>query len=293
MECRNPLVFILDDEESILQQTEKSLSENIDCTIKVFQDYKNLINDEDLENVDLFIVDVFLAQEQDGRELCGELTKLNPTAPILFMSDNDIEKASFKAFNCNLYDFISKPLPLKVFLNRVEVLLKVSQKYRCLQDKKEYAEKLLWELFNYCNFYIVVLDPDFKIKLANYALAVTLGFENESEIQGKNWLDFIPESQKRVIQFVCDEVCKGKQLYEEYTSEIISSNGEYMYVQWFSSYIDNNIQCTFNIGIPILENKNPKLDSADSVRAFYKDVLERDRKNLEIIKQSLGLTINS
>ena len=65
------------------------------------------------------------------------------------------------------------------------------------RTKKELGatRKAIWDMLNYANMYVVILDKEMRIKLINYSLATELGFASEDEPIGKCWLDFIPENE--------------------------------------------------------------------------------------------------
>jgi len=156
-----------------------------------------------------------------------------------------------------------------------------------MKDKD--LKELIWDIFNYSTFYIVAIDKEMKILLANYSLAKLLGFDSENDIIGKYWFDFIPEDQRCIIENVSRRVCDENIPYQEYSSQVLSKDGKYLYIRWFSSFLNNNFKCVFSIGIP-LEQSGPK-DGIDSIRAFYRDILEKDSKMIQTMKESIRIQI--
>jgi len=156
-----------------------------------------------------------------------------------------------------------------------------------MKDKD--LKELIWDIFNYSTFYIVAIDKEMKILLANYALAKLLGFDSENNLAGKSWFDFIPEDQRCIIENVSRHVCDGNTPYQEYSSQVLSKDGKYSEIRWFGSFLNNSFKCVFNIGIP-LEHSSPE-DGIDSIRAFYRDVLEKDSKMIQTMKESIGIHI--
>lgn len=146
-------------------------------------------------------------------------------------------------------------------------------------------KELIWDIFNYSTFYIVVFDKEMKIMLANYYLAKELGFESEGHLVGKYWYDFIPASQKIIVENISKDVCSGKTPFKEYPGETIDRYGKTLHIRWFSTFVDNHVQCTFNIGIPLQESRSE--DGIESIRSFYKDILEKDSKMIQAMKESI------
>lgn len=148
-------------------------------------------------------------------------------------------------------------------------------------------KELIWDIFNYSTFYIVVFDENMKIVLANYAFAIALGFSSEDELVGKKWSDFISEEEKSVAEKVFKSLRNGNISYEEYSGKTKTKSDSPLYIRWFSTFLDNHIKCIVNVGIP-LECLSPE-QSIDSVRAFYKDILEKDSKMIQTMKESIGI----
>lgn len=151
------------------------------------------------------------------------------------------------------------------------------------QEKLVKTKKDLWSLFNYATFYVVVLDSEFKIKLCNYALAIALGFTNEDEPVGMKWDNFIPENYRTVMDRVHEAVCGGTGEYLEFTNDIVSKTGDVITVKWFNSTINNSEIGTFSVGVPLTRNIS-KEESIDSVRAYWRDVLNKDQSAIQVLK---------
>jgi len=157
-----------------------------------------------------------------------------------------------------------------------------------MNEKNIKIEHALWDLFNYSSLYVIALDSDFKIQLCSYALAKILGYDTEDEILGKNFLRFILPEMTELISYVGNEVLKNNDCYNEFTNEIVSINGDIVKVKWFNSKINGNINWLFSIGIPLTKEVTIQ-DNIETIRAYYKNVLEKDKTMFQAIKE-IGLS---
>lgn len=89
----------------------------------------NLVSTEDYlsrDNFDLIILDINLP-DGSGFDLCkmwsGEIT-----APIIFLTAKDMESDMLKGYELGARDYITKPFHVSVFLKKIGVLLKSSNK---------------------------------------------------------------------------------------------------------------------------------------------------------------------
>jgi hypothetical protein len=138
----------------------------------------------------------------------------------------------------------------------------------------------MWDLINYSNLYVVVLDGQLFIKLINYRLAKAIGFNNENEPVGKCWLDFIEEPKRPVIKYIHRKVLEGDSQYNEALTDLVALN-EHIQVRWFNTKL-NNSDLTFSIGIP-LQPITPE-DGIDSIRSYFRDVIKKDRTMIKSLQ---------
>ena len=231
-------IFVIDDDKIVFTMIEKILKSKIECKVFSFENSKDLLNHEELKNVDLFIMDIKIGDE-DGRCVYKKVLERGICAPCLFISGS-IMDVTFEGLeeldkNC-LFDFERKPIEInKKFINRVNLLLKVSKHHSNLKETIYHKSEDLWNMINYSTFFVVILDKDFNIVKANYSLSTSLGFKNEDDIVGVNWLKFIDESLQEIIINVHDNVKKDTAKFKEFTNDIISINGDKLMVKWFNT----------------------------------------------------------
>jgi len=146
----------------------------------------------------------------------------------------------------------------------------------------------IFQLLNYANMYVVVLDEAMIIKYANTSLAKDLGFDIYKDIIGKCWIDFLPEKEKDQITIVHKIISDGEdwERYREYKNYIKPVEGEPFLVHWFNSHINTDYNWSFSFGI----NKSPnplRVLSMESIRDYYKDIVEKDRTMIESMKDKI------
>ena len=278
------LIYIIDDiAENCILIKSQLMKTVFDISIKSFTNPKTFFDDVNFLKVDLFIIDVFLG-DYDGRDLCNIITKRGSKAPVLFISGMIPSNDFFEVTNdCYAVDFIQKPYDLLVFVNRVKVLLSLSLNYQKLEKKIKFREHMVWNIFNYSHFYVVVVNDDFTIKLANHKLAIDLGFKSEEEMIGKNCLDFVVENQKDFAKIIRDQLSTANSSHHESITDMKPLHGEMITVRWFNSYVNDGNNFSFSIGIPI---QIPRYgNSVESIRHYFNTVLDKDHKMIMAMKE--------
>lgn len=78
------------------------------------------------DTFDLIILDINLPDE-NGFDLC-KICRIYTTAPIIFLTANDMESDMLRGYELGAKDYITKPFHVSVFLKKIGVLLKNSDK---------------------------------------------------------------------------------------------------------------------------------------------------------------------
>ena len=284
-------IGLIDDEKNIIEAYSTYIESSIpNCEIITSLNARKILENKELKNIDLFIIDIKLP-DMNGIDLACEIIKSNPYSAFLFISgfhDHDFSQADS---NKIVYDFVSKPFPLKEFTNRIKILLRASKNSKILNEKLKIesseVEKLtssIWDIFNHFSFGVLILNKDMNVLLANYFIAKLLGFENENELIQKNWLEFIPEVDKILVKKDHKEFIlkTAKYEYKEYTNNIKKLNGDLVLMKWFNTRLNSGRVGTFSIGVPV-KSAGSK-DSVDSIRAYWNEIIEKDRTTLSAMK---------
>lgn len=157
--------------------------------------------------------------------------------------------------------------------------------------KTSLFQKAVWDMLNYANMFVLILDEQMNIKLMNWSLATKLGFENENEPLGRCWVEFLPPTDVewlKAVHYAITYSTKEAEKYREVINEIVSIDGTKIKVKWFNAIINHNYNFTFSMGIYDEVEKRTEV-SEDSIRAFYRDVIEKDRVMIKGLKDMLNL----
>lgn len=171
--------------------------------------------------------------------------------------------------------------------NKLEAeLKKAKEELSKTSGEKEALQKAIWDMLNYTNMFVLLLDKDMNIKLINYSLAIKLGFSDEKEPLGRCWLDFIKEderSQSSVIHHAISHE-ENEVEYKEVISDIVKLDGKFCRIKWFNTSLNNHTYMTFSFGI-LKENDNEMTE--DSIRTYYKDIIEKDKTMIRSLRDSV------
>jgi two-component system alkaline phosphatase synthesis response regulator PhoP len=86
---------------------------------------------------DLIILDVMMP-EMDGMQVCEELRKNKDTAGILicFLTARAEDYSQIAGFNAGADDYVTKPIKPKIFVKKIEALLRRAEKNALLENSK-------------------------------------------------------------------------------------------------------------------------------------------------------------
>lgn len=113
-------IGIIEDDSLLNRALNKYLADNGYSTVSAYCRREAL--DISLEDVDLFVIDIGLP-DGDGISLYRELTA-EKSIPAIFLTARDEEKDMIEAFETGADDYVVKPFSMRVFLKRIEVVLK-------------------------------------------------------------------------------------------------------------------------------------------------------------------------
>lgn len=154
--------------------------------------------------------------------------------------------------------------------------------------KIEQLRKTIFNMLNYANMYVLVLDQAMIIRYANNSLAIDLGFDNYRDIVGKCWLEFLTEAEKKNIIMIHKKISDGEEdweKYKEFRNYIQSKSGQKILVHWFNSHINTEFNWSFSFGI----SKKPveTMVTMESIRNYYRDIIEKDKTMIEAMKDMI------
>lgn len=282
----DPIITIVDDNLDFLDYATILLTEKIPgCKVYTFSDPHEIFKKEEVCNTDLFILDVELQSDLNGKDLCLSLTEVCPHSTYLFVSGFDYDFEAFSDLRCT-YDFISKPIRGQLLKVRTQILLNVANHYKTLGEDIKRIKSSLYELINHSNLYLLLIDEQFKVSLCNYSLAHDLGFEHESELIGYDWREFIPEENIDLISEVHINIISTYDTcsrYSEVTNDIKTMDGSLITTKWFNACIKNGVKYTFSIGMPTSKPSDVE-DNIDAIRAYWKNIIQKDQTTINAFR---------
>lgn len=288
----NQKIVVIDDDKSILKLLETMLTNDFpNCSIHLFDSIDNNLHEFlSYNEVSLYIVDIELNdKDKKGTDFALEVVKHRDGAIFLFVSGYDYSLDSFSEFKGKaIYDFIQKPVSSIELTSRVSVLLNISRTYNDMENRVRSMRNAVWDMLNYANMFVVVLDKNMNIKLANWSLATTLGFKNEDELIDKHWLEFIPEEEHEMISTYHSLISNSHNLTginREFFNCILTNSGNEINVKWFNTQVNNNYNWTFSMGIP--RNNENFENTEDSIRAYYRDIIDQDKTMIEALRDTI------
>lgn len=283
------LILLTNESKECIENITKLVNKNIkDVELLTFEDKKQLMRYDHLIEADLIITDISVEDDkEESRAYYDQLIQVAAPEKIpllLVVSDEKFDEKLIDYFRkCAIYDFVRRPYNNKIFVNRMRVLLNIPKTKKVLEDAKRKVELNLWNLLNYSNLLILVLTKDNEIKLCNYRLCKFLGFENEEEVVGKLWSDFLNESDKSVLTYIQEKMKEKIEDFEEVAYDIITPDGG-ISVKWFISLINGDLNWTFCIGMPIYAGITIE-DNLDTLRSYFRDIIVKDRTTINAMKE--------
>ena len=122
-------------------------------------------------NYNLIILDIMLPKI-DGYVLC-EIIRKESNVPIIMLTALDSKENQLKGFDLNIDDYITKPFSMKVFLKRVEAVLR--------REKKILDDTIISQEINYKNIkvdtnaFLVFVDGNkIDLTIKEYELLIML-----------------------------------------------------------------------------------------------------------------------
>ena len=290
-ENRSYLIYLSHENKEFEKKLKDLITSNLkNVEVKTFSSRECIPKDNELMLADLIIIDLIFKDER-LEKLHNALIEVNhksSTPYLLFTNHNDFDLSRIKFiydYPESIFEFVNE-LTFNdfIFLNRIKVLLKIPKISKFSHSEVEKIQDGVWKLLDYSNMFVVMLDHDLKIKIINYHLSKTLGFDSPTELAGQDWRQFLRKPDYDLIHHVANEIIKGNQNYKEFTNDIIDINKKTLTVKWFNTLINHEFNCVFSIGLPL--TKEPTIDEdIDSLRSYFRDILEQDRTVINAMKE--------
>lgn len=145
----------------------------------------------------------------------------------------------------------------------------------------------LCKIIDFSNLFLVITDKDGIIN--SISDRVSQHIVNRTDeyvgVTGKCWYDFINEEYKEKVIQVYKEVSEDTSICRELQYPI-GLNEITTVVKWIISYVNHEYNLILSIGIPVAIDESEK--EFDSIRKQYFDLVNKDRKAIEELKESVS-----
>ncbi|MFX1513681.1 MAG: PAS domain S-box protein, partial [Promethearchaeota archaeon] len=199
----------------------------------------------------------------------GELDKLESYQLRLLSKSN---KAIWGELFCSAIEFQGKPA---IFVQWIDITER-KQNELALRRERDRAQQYL----DTAGVIIDALDINGNITMINKKGCEVLGYDNEAELIGKNWIDtFRANDTRKKVRKYYNAVMGGElELIGPYESEIITKNGERRTISWSHSLIKDEVGRITGL----LSSGNDITERIEAIKALRE---ERDKaqKYLDIV----------
>jgi len=151
-------------------------------------------------------------------------------------------------------------------------------------DTKD-LQNAIWDILNYLPYFVLLIDEKYTIKLSNYALATTLGFEDEQEVVGKNWLNFVEPNYRDKVEENLNYLMKNPSICMELSYKITPKQGDSILTKWNVSCSNGGRNFTIKIGAIAKDIKSEIVE--DSIESYFRNVLKKDRTLIQSLKMKV------
>ncbi len=242
-------------------------------------------------DINLILLDIMMPDMQ-GDELC-QLLKNNTTTgfiPIVIVTALSSKEDRVNALKAGADDFLTKPVDRTELRIRIGSLLKIKELTCRLRQERNLARTYL----DTAGVVLMVVDISQKIALINKKGCEIMGYENESDLIGKNFFDLFIVPEKRTQskgdhhQFICNNDMELKN----YESSIINRTGQTRIINWHNTLLkDKNGTVTgvLRSGEDITEKKAAQEALLKNEEIHEKEIHHRIKNNLQIISSLLDL----
>jgi hypothetical protein len=155
-----------------------------------------------------------------------------------------------------------------------------------LEEQVNKLRKTIFDMLNYANMYVLVLDEKMEVGYANNSLAIDLGLDKYSDLVGRCWLDFISDDDRKAVTTIHSVVSRGIDNWEKYREfqNNIKGVDVNIAVHWFNSHINSNYNWTFSFGI----RREPVTEvTMKSIRTYYRDIIDQDRTMINSMRDMI------
>jgi CheY-like chemotaxis protein len=280
------MVFIIDDDAMSLAMLAEMIGAGFPgAEVATFTGAAGLLEHEQLEDADLFIIDIQLNAEMDGRELALSLPKTCRRRPFLFISGYPIEDDFFVGLDgLDIFDFIAKPFNLRLFHHRVGILLDIA-------PSAAHPMNDVYDLMMCAPYVAVVLDEHFAVRYCNQQAATLLGERNAAALVGRDWRNYVPDSVARALPKMRRRLVAGQADMGEFPAPVISTDGRQKMMRWFNTTFSGGAGETLTLSIGVSDQIG--VAAIDKIRRMWAERIKEDKATIQNVRPLKPATIDN
>lgn len=141
----------------------------------------------------------------------------------------------------------------------------------------------MWNVLEYANYYVMILDKNLRIILCNQILSKVLGHNSSLEPVGEEFTKYISKDDEYIFKSMQVHISQNDEM-SEFLSEIVDLKGKKHVVKWFNSWINSDTHWTFCFGVPIKDDVF-QMESISAMREKYKDIISIHRNLIHELKE--------
>ncbi len=134
MKASEPMVFVVDDDESVRKALER-LIKSVGMNVETFTTAREFLSRQHYEGPSCLVLDIRMPG-LSGLDLQQELAKAGITLPVIFITGHGNISMSVRAMKAGAVDFLEKPFDDQDLLDAIQQALERDE-----QAMREYAEK--------------------------------------------------------------------------------------------------------------------------------------------------------
>ena len=129
-------VFVVDDNVSVCQSL-RELLESAGLAVETYQSSEEFLAVYDPARAGCLVLDVRLRHGKNGLDLQDELRRRKAMLPIIVLTGHGNVPTSVRALKAGAIDFLQKPAPPKVLLERIRAALEIDGQARATATQRE------------------------------------------------------------------------------------------------------------------------------------------------------------
>jgi two-component system, LuxR family, response regulator FixJ len=125
---RDPTVFVVDDNLAV-RKSLRALLESAGLRVETYASAEEFLDAYDPERIGCLLLDIRL-RDRNGLDLQDELRRRKAMLPIIVLTGHGNVATSVRALKAGAIDFLQKPVPPKVLLERVRTAVEIDRQAR-------------------------------------------------------------------------------------------------------------------------------------------------------------------